>query len=477
MQRFVPFLFLLLSLRCELSAQTAIEFKLETYVSGFSEPVDIAHAGDARLFIVEKKGVIRIIPENGQILAVPFLDIDSRVIASRGEQGLLGLVFHPNYSQNGFFYVNYINNEGDTQISRFRVSTNNANVADPNSEFKILTIEQPYANHNGGDLAFGKDGYLYIGMGDGGSGGDPQNYAQNRRSLLGKMLRINVDSVSTGRNYAIPRDNPFVNDTTTRPEIWALGLRNPWRYSFDRLTGDLWMGDVGQGKWEEISRQPAASKGGENYGWRCYEGDANFNTNGCAAKNTYTFPVYDYTNDGTNTGCSVTGGYVYRGSRYPNLQGHYIYADYCSGRFWSLRPNGSGGWINVNLLDFNNYDVASFGEDRNGELYVAGLSSGRIYRVVGGTTDAEDAQLKVGKMTLSPNPAGEWVRLSLEVLTADSYQFRLLDATGRALREWRESIGTGGFVKDISLKNLPRGMYFLQVQQEGQTVVQAVQKM
>ncbi len=470
MIRFLCFA-LLLSLHCSLSAQ--VEFKLENYVSGFSEPVDIANAGDTRLFIVEKKGIIRIINENGQLLPNPFIDIDPKVIASSGEQGLLGLAFHPNFAQNGYFYVNYVNNSGDTQISRFSVNANNPDRADPNSEFPLLILDQPYANHNGGDLNFGPDGYLYIGTGDGGSGGDPQNRAQNRHSLLGKMLRLDVNN---GSPYGIPADNPFINDTSANNEIWALGLRNPWRFSFDRQTGDLWIADVGQGDWEEINYTPANSKGGENYGWRCYEGHANFNTTGCGAKNTYTFPVYDYLSDGTATGCSTTGGYVYRGAKYPNLQGQYIYADYCSGRFWSLRPNGQGGWTNTDLLNSSDFNIVAFGEDQKGELYVAGINTGIIYRIVGGATSAEEEKLQIDKMTLAPNPAGDFVRLSLDVLQENIYQFRLLDATGRTLREWQEQVATG-FTKDISLKELPKGTYFLQLQKEGQTLVRQIQKM
>lgn len=469
MTRFFTFL-LIIFLQCTSSAQT--QFKLEQFATGLNQPVDITNAGDDRLFVVEKKGIIRIVNPNGQVLTIPFLDIDTKVGPSSGEQGLLGLAFHPNYAQNGYFFVNYTDNSGDTRIERYRANPASANMADPNSALPLLTIDQPYANHNGGDLNFGKDGYLYIGMGDGGSGGDPQNYAQNKKSLLGKMLRIDVDN---GTPYSIPATNPFATDTANyRPEIWALGVRNPWRFSFDRQTGDMWIADVGQGNWEEISRQPANSKGGENYGWRCYEGDANFNLNGCATKSTYTFPVFDYTNDGTSTGCSVTGGYVYRGTRYPNLQGQYIYADYCSGRIWSLRPNGQSGWTNTDLLNGDNFDFVSFGEDRNGELYLAGLTSGRIYRITGSTTPTEEA-LQIGQLTLAPNPADDFIRISMDALETGTYQFRLLDATGRTLREWREGVTTG-YVKDISTKELPVGLYFLQVQKAGQTLTRKFQK-
>ncbi|MFN7117617.1 MAG: PQQ-dependent sugar dehydrogenase [Saprospiraceae bacterium] len=454
------------------NAQSNIKFSLEPYVSGLNEPVDIANAGDARLFIVEKRGIIRIIGENGQLLPTPFLDIDARVIASRGEQGLLGLVFHPNYSQNGFFYVNYINNQGNTVVSRFNVSNNNINIADPNSELIILTIQQPFSNHNGGKLAFGPDGFLYIGTGDGGSGGDPQNQSQTRNSLLGKMLRIDVNN---GSPYSIPTNNPFVNDTLTRDEIWALGLRNPWRYSFDRLTGDLWIADVGQGNWEEINRTTANSPGGHNYGWRCYEGNANFNTNGCNNWDTYVFPIHVYRNDGTVTGCSVTGGYVYRGTRYPNLQGRYIYADYCSGRFWALTPGESGVWTNADLLD-TNYNVVSFGEDQNGELYVAAVSPGAIYRVVGDATTSTANPLSSYNIKISPNPSSDLINISMDVLEEDNYQFRLMDALGRTLREWQDQVGKG-FVKQLSLREFPQGLYVLQVYKDGQIITRKIQKM
>lgn len=466
------FCFLLITLIYNtLSAQNSLNFSLENYVTGLNEPVDIANAGDDRLFVAEKRGVIRIIGANGQLLPTPFLDIDSKVSPSSGERGLLGLTFHPNYAQNGYFYVNYTNNQGNTIVSRFSVS-NNPNAADPNSELPLLTIQQPYSNHNGGDLAFGPDGFLYIPTGDGGSGGDPQNRAQNRKSLLGKMLRIDVNS---GNPYAIPNSNPFVNDTTTLPEIWALGLRNPWRFSFDRRTGDLWIADVGQGNWEEINRTPANSGGGHNYGWRCYEGDANFNTNGCNNRNNYVFPIYDYPNDGTTTGCSVMGGYVYRGMRYPNLQGRYIYADYCSGRFWALTPNEQSGWTNTNLLNTSDFNIVSFGEDQSGELYVAGLTSGIIYRVVGDTTTSTHDILPIANFNIAPNPAGDFIKISIDALEEDLYQFKLLDATGRLCQEWQDQVGKG-FVKEISLKELPSGLYLIQLYKNGQSITQKIQK-
>ncbi|MBK7407740.1 MAG: PQQ-dependent sugar dehydrogenase [Saprospirales bacterium] len=266
-------------------------------------------------------------------------------------------------------------------VSRFSVDPTNPNVANPNSEQVLLTISQPFSNHNGGNVAFGPDGYLYIGMGDGGSANDPQNNGQTLTSLLGKMLRIDVDNQDPGLSYAIPPDNPFADPTDgIRDEIWAVGVRNPWRFSFDRLTGDLWIGDVGQGDWEEIDFQPAGSPGGENYGWRCYEGNHAFNTSGCGAIGNYIFPVFDYSH-AQSGGCSVTGGVVYRGCRYPNLYGHYVFADYCNGQFWSIASDGASGWDVYTLSTLSSLQYTAFGEDYQGELYVTGHAQGRVYRV------------------------------------------------------------------------------------------------
>ncbi|HRW76953.1 MAG TPA: PQQ-dependent sugar dehydrogenase, partial [Saprospiraceae bacterium] len=323
----------------------AQDILLEPVANGFSLPVDIKHAGDDRLYIVEKGGRIRISDLQGNVLATPFLDIDPIVNSGANERGLLGLAFHPDYASNGHFFVNYTGNDGDTRISRFTRSTADPDQADPMSELVLLVVDQPFSNHNAGDLAFGPDGYLYVGLGDGGSGGDPGNRSQNPKEFLGKMLRLDVDG---GTPYAIPTDNPFAGSAETLPEIWSLGLRNPWRISFDRMTGDLWIGDVGQDQWEEVDMEPAGSPGGLNYGWRCYEGFVPFNTSGCGPANSYVPPVHVYQN--TNAiGCSITGGYVYRGSKHPTLYGKYIYTDYCTGIFWSLEPDGQGGWINTQL--------------------------------------------------------------------------------------------------------------------------------
>ncbi len=357
-----------------LYAQPVIQ--LQDYATGFQRPTAIRHAGDDRLFVVQQNGIIRIIDGNGQTLPTPFLNIDPRVGSSGNEQGLLGLAFHPSFPDSNYFYVNYTDNSGDSHISRFTV-TANPNIADPDSEVELLFVDQPFSNHNGGDIHFGPDGYLYAGFGDGGSGGDPGNRAQNPMLFLGKILRIDVDN---GSPYAIPSDNPFFGSLSVLNEIWATGLRNPWRFSFDRLTGDIWIGDVGQNNWEEVDFQPASSTGGENYGWRCYEGNATYNTSGCGPIGNYVAPVavYDHTNNG---GCSITGGYVYRGSAFPDLYGHYLYTDYCTGRIWSLTPDGQGGWDKRELLNSVNNDFSAFGEDVNGELYIAGNGSGKIYKI------------------------------------------------------------------------------------------------
>ncbi|MEZ4677195.1 MAG: PQQ-dependent sugar dehydrogenase [Caldilineaceae bacterium] len=331
-------------------------------------------------FVVERRGVIRIVRPMEYALH-PFLDIQNRVNTSGSERSLLGLVFEPENPK--IFYVNYsiehpiptIHAMANTIIARYQVSGNNSNIADPNSETVLLEVTQPYANHNAGDLAFGPDQMLYVPLGDGGGGGDPDENAQDLSKMLGKVLRLDVIGKET---YTIPADNPYVNDNdpNTLPEIWASGLRNPWRISFDRQTHDLYIGDVGQGNWEEIDFQPSTSSGGENYGWDCYEGTHDFETTGCRI--TQVGPIFEYEHIEGN--CSVTGGYVYRGPAYPDLQGHYILADYCSGKFWSLIRNDQNEWLataHSKLIG----NPSTFGEDANGDLYVASLG-GTIYRLV-----------------------------------------------------------------------------------------------
>ncbi len=358
-----------------------VSLTVQPVASGYNRPVDIANAGDDRLFIVEQDGLIRIIDASGSKLETPFLDISSLVdSATNPERGLLGLAFHPDYPNTPYFYVNYTAvSGGDTVIARYTVSSD-PNLADPNSAAEILRIDQPAANHNGGDLAFGPDGYLYIPTGDGGSGNDPWGEVgngQNRQTLLGKILRIDVDG---GFPYAIPADNPFVGDGTTLDEIWALGLRNPWRISFDRETGDLYIADVGQNAWEEVNFQPASSTGGENYGWRCYEGTheaQNYNADEC--NGSYVFPFVEYPHGfGIGQGNSITGGFVYRGNDFPALNGIYIYADYVSSNFWLAQNSGSWSITPLGGIGVNN--PSTFGEGCSGELYVAS-HGGIIYQI------------------------------------------------------------------------------------------------
>ncbi len=369
MSRTLPLIVTLVLTLSAVAAEPLIGF--DRLVNGLEDPVAITHAGDARLFITLQAGRI-MIHDGTQLRQAPYLDIRSLVL-SGGERGLLGLAFHPRYAENGFFFVNYTDLNGDTVIARYRVSSD-PDRADPATRKQILFIQQPFANHNGGEVQFGPDGYLYIGMGDGGSGGDPGNRAQSLGDLLGKMLRIDVDH---GDPYAIPPSNPFLNNNAARPETWASGLRNPWRFSFDRDTGDLWIADVGQGTWEEVNFQAASSVGGENYGWRRMEGTHCFNPSTNCNPGNLVLPVIEYSH--ASGGCSVTGGYVYRGSRYPRLEGMYIYGDFCSGVVWGAVRNGPGP-VTIRILSDTAFLISAFGQDFLGELYVADYG-GAVYRI------------------------------------------------------------------------------------------------
>ena len=364
-------------------AKSATALTTELVESGLNSPVFVTFAtGDStRLFIVEQGGKIKI-RNNDSLLTLPFLDIGT-IISVGGERGLLGLAFHPDYQTNGRFYVNYTNSSGNTVVRRYNVS-GNQDSADASSGFDIIIINQPFSNHNGGMIAFGpNDGYLYIGMGDGGAANDPGNRAQNKKELLGKMLRIDVDG---GSPYAIPGDNPFVGDTSYAPEIWALGLRNPWRYSFDRTTGDMYIGDVGQNLIEEIDFQPDSSSGGENYGWRLKEGNNCFiPSTGCDTLADMTAPITQYFHGGIPNKCSVTGGYVYRGCAIPDLNGVYFYGDFCSGETWSFRYDGTTLTDSTNRtseLGLGTVAISSYGVDYYGELYICTYFSGAVYKIV-----------------------------------------------------------------------------------------------
>lgn len=337
---------------------------------GLIQPLYLTHAFDERLFIVEQAGTIRIF-QDGALLETPFLEILDIVGSDSNEQGLLGLAFHPNYQENGIFFLNYTDNNGDTNIARYRVS-DDPNIADPTSEQILLTVPQPFANHNGGMIAFGPDGYLYVGLGDGGSQDDPQNNGQNPATLLGSILRLDVNSAD-GR-YTIPADNPFVDDPNGLPEVWAFGLRNPWRFSFDRLNGDLYIADVGQDMWEEVSWQAAGTAGGLNFGWNVLEGNHCFQ--GSCEPTNFTPAIFEYDH---SQGCSISGGYVYRGQAFPNLNGNYFVGDFCSGIIWGVFQQPDGRWQST-IVNESSLPITSFGEDVNGELYVI-ARNGRIMQI------------------------------------------------------------------------------------------------
>ena len=368
-------------------------------VSGLTQPVFVTNAGDGsnRLFIVQQNGQIRIF-KNGTLLPTPFINIAgliSNFTGTNGEQGLLGLAFDPNYSNNGNFYITYTTLNNDPTftyaitLARFHVSSVNSDQADPSSGMVLLSIPKKYTNHNGGMIAFGPDGYLYMSAGDGGSGGDPDNNAQNLHTLLGKILRLDVVTAPpSGKTYVIPPTNPFYGnaDPNLRQEIWAYGLRNPWRFSFDRSTGDLYIGDVGQGTEEEVDFQSSSSAGGQNYGWRILEGNLCYNPSiNCVAPSGYIPPVATY-DHGTNSsyGCSITGGYVYRGNLSPSLQGVYFYGDYCSGKVLGLIKNPDNTWT-YGLIASTSYSISSFGQDEQGELYLADYGGGKLYHISSGS--------------------------------------------------------------------------------------------
>lgn len=374
--------------------------------NNFNDPVEMAHAGDDRLFIVEKSGVIKILNSDGSVNAAPFLDISSNV-GSGGERGLLGLAFAPDYSTSGRFYVNYTDNTSTNQpntiIARYTVSSN-PDIANPTGT-TLLIIPQPFSNHNGGKLAFGSDDFLYIATGDGGSGGDPGNRSQNTNTLLGKVLRIDV----SGATYSIPSDNPFAS-TGGLPEIYAIGLRNPWKLSFDRDNGDLWIADVGQSSYEEINKSIGSGTPGDNYGWRCYEGLHNFNNeSSCPPMSSTKTPVseYNYGNGPNGFRCSITGGYLYRGSMYPEFTGKYFYADYCSGEIGILTENG-GNWTQAWQVPNINWSWVSFGEDNNGELYVVGGNA--IHRITDLNLNVTENELSTFK--LFPNPSNGQININ-----------------------------------------------------------------
>lgn len=433
------------------------ELAFSEFATGLARPVDITHADDDRLFVVEQRGTIRIIDANGQVSTDFFLDIRNRVDDTEFERGLLGLAFHPDYANNGYFYVNYTGSGGTTHLARFSVSASNPDQADASSEQTLLTVSQPFSNHNAGDLAFGPDGYLYAALGDGGAGGDPEDNGQDLNTLLGSILRLDVDS---GDPYAIPADNPFVNDASARDEIWSYGWRNPWRISFDRQNGDMWIGDVGQGDWEEISYEAAGTPGGGNYGWRCYEGNASYNLSGCNGSG-FISPAFEYDH---NAGRSVTGGFVYRGSEYPGLQGYYVFGDFGNGAIWAMRADGSGGWQTYDLgtfAAFGNNDLSTFGEDQDGELYAANRDAGTIYQVQ--ELSSTGLPKSAGDLRVYPQPWQDRLHITRPTSAQGDLTLSLYDLQGRQLR--KQAFAPQEKLV-LSRSGLSSGLYLLSLQSQ-----------
>jgi glucose/arabinose dehydrogenase len=426
--------------------------ELEDFADGFSSPLALKNAGDERLFVVEQGGVIKIVDLNGTVNTTPFLDIQS-IVNAGGERGLLGLAFHPEYQTNGRFFVHYSNSSGDTQISEFSVSTSNPDIANPNSEVMLLTVSQPFSNHNGGTIAFGpQDGYLYIGLGDGGGGGDTDNNAQNPTLLIGKLLRIDIDTQSGGNNYGIPSDNPFIGDPNTRDEIWATGLRNPFRFTMDPETNSIWIGDVGQNAREEVNRA-SLTQAGLNYGWRCYEGNAPFNTSGCPDESELTFPVFDYS---WNGGGSVIGGYVYRGDLYADLQDVYVFGD-IDGMISTLDIDDNY----INQGQFPGTWVA-FGQDINKELYSVNLG-GSIFKIAGGVLSVDENQ--GANAIIYPNPATNIVNIKLQTQVME--HLKISDVKGSII--YTETLQSNK--KLLNTSSFAKGLYFITITTKNGAVV------
>lgn len=355
-------------------AEPVTAVTLAPVAAGLTKPSYLTHAGDGRFFAAEQEGVVRVI-ENGEVLPEPFLDVRHRLATDGSERGLLGLAFHPQYDENGYFYLVYTNLDGNTEISRYTASETDPNRADPESGTLILFIKQPYGNHNGGQLLFGPDGYFYIGLGDGGAVGDPFDNAQDAGTLLGTLLRLDVDAAEP---YAIPEDNPWVNQRGARGEVWAIGLRNPWTFRFDPETGDLYLGDVGQEGPEEINFHPAGSPAGVNYGWPVLEGSDCYEAETCNSGG-FRPPIFEYAHG--EDGCAVIGGEVYRGQQFPQLAGNYFFSDYCTGIIWALRYDaGLGQWVRTAVAETGS-QVSAITAGADGELYVLMYRTGEVLQV------------------------------------------------------------------------------------------------
>ncbi len=370
-------------------AEGGLGLEIVPYATGFLQVTDIANAGDERLFVTEQAGTIKIIDGTGTTLPTPFLTIPTADICNNYQSGLLGLTFHPDYAENGYFFIHYIvPRDGvscktvDQVIARYKVSAGDPNVADPLSEDVVLRLEHPFDDNYGGDLAFGPhDGYLYIPLGDGGGPRSPDGPAQDGNSLLGKVLRLDVSTSEAGPMYTIPADNPYVSDPNVADEIWAVGVRNPFRFSFDRLTGDMYIGDVGDGRYEEVNFQSGNSTGGENYGWPCYEGSYQYTDTVCSG--VLTTPIFEGLHQ-NNTWIVVTGGYVYRGTDYPLMQGYYILSDFGTGEIYTLKRDAVGEWQVTNEGELADNSISTFGEGSDGELYLADFTyqSDTVYHIV-----------------------------------------------------------------------------------------------
>ena len=431
-----------------LNCSIAQTIALETFASGFTSPVEITNAGDSRLFIVEKGGKIKILNADGTTNTTSFLDISSQVTTG-SEQGLLGLAFHPNYSSNGLFFINYTNLSGNTVIAKYAVDSGNPSIANASSGSILLTIVQPYANHNGGTLKFGTDGFLYIGMGDGGSAGDPENRAQNSDVLLGKILRIDVNS---GTLYCIPTDNPYVG-IPGADEIWAIGLRNPWKFSFDRIKNNLWIADVGQNNIEEINIVGTA-QAGLNYGWRCYEGDVPYNTAACPAQASMKFPAA-VINHSTGA-CSVTGGYVYNGITYPNFKGFYFFSDYCNPQIGMMTTTGSVTYSEV----FTGNNFSTFGEDTSGELYIAAINKGTIFKIIDSSLGVNT--IDTSQFIIYPNPTKSEIVIQKSNKNYPT-EITLFDLGGNMVLHQKTINKT---VNIIKTNNLSKGFYIITIKND-----------
>jgi len=423
----------------------AQSINLVEFASGLTSPVEITNANDTRLFVVQQNGIIKIIQPNGTINGADFLNISTKVLFG-GERGLLGLAFHPQYATNGYFFVYYNNvSNGNITVARYSVSATNPDIADPASEKIILNIPKPFDNHNGGSIHFAPDGYLWIVTGDGGSGGDPNNNAQNINSLLGKMLRIDVNATGP---YNIPPGNPFAGNLVTgADEIWAYGLRNAWKFSFDTTTGNVMIADVGQGAIEEINKMPI-TQAGINYGWRCYEGNNAYNTAGCGSMASMTFPVAVYDHSGGK--CSITGGYVYRGTQYPALQGKYFFADYCSTQVGFMNPDNSIVWGPAS--SGNNF--STFGQNSQKELFVAAVTSGKIFKITTGSL-ATDETSGLTSINIHPNPASE--KVFIEGLLDMNNTIDLISTEGKIVLEKAKVEYDGS----VDITGIPPGAYYL----------------